>query len=44
MGVLDLQGGGLLFAYAQLAYGGCLLLGYWFYFLFYYKGTLFPFR
>lgn len=37
-------GGGLVFAYAQLAYGGCLLLGYWFYFLFYYKGPVFPFR
>jgi hypothetical protein len=41
------QGGGLVFAYAQLAYGGCLLLSYWVYFLFFHKGqvvTLFPFR
>ncbi|KAG0608019.1 hypothetical protein M758_8G071700 [Ceratodon purpureus] len=37
-------GGGLIFAYAQLAYGACLLIGYWSYFLFYYKGTIFPFR
>lgn len=38
------QGGGLVFAYAQLAFSVCLLLGYWFYFLCNYKGTLFPFR
>ncbi|XP_024402164.1 uncharacterized protein [Physcomitrium patens] len=37
-------GGGLVFAYAQLAFSVCLLLGYWFYFLCNYKGTLFPFR
>lgn len=41
------QGGGLVFAYAQLAYGGSLLLSYWVYFLFFHKGqvvSLFPFR
>ncbi|KAG6553131.1 hypothetical protein Mapa_005190 [Marchantia paleacea] len=26
------KGGGLVFAYAQMAYGACLLLGYWAYF------------
>ncbi|CAK9202747.1 unnamed protein product [Sphagnum troendelagicum] len=43
-------GGGLLFAYGQLAYGACLLLGYWSYFLMFHGSTrksnlnLFPFR
>ncbi|KAG0591912.1 hypothetical protein KC19_1G211300 [Ceratodon purpureus] len=36
-------GGGLAFAYAQLTYSCCLLIGYWSYFLFSYKGTIFPF-
>ncbi|KAG0565457.1 hypothetical protein KC19_8G191700, partial [Ceratodon purpureus] len=36
-------GGGLAFAYAQLAYSCCLFIGYWSYFLFSYKGTVFPF-
>lgn len=32
-----IQGGGVLFAYAQLFYASCLLLGYWGYFLFFSK-------
>eukprot|EP00250_Pteridium_aquilinum_P005018 c15182_g1_i1 orf=1020-2603(+) len=31
------KGGGVLFAYAQLLYASCLLLGYWGYFLFFSK-------
>ncbi|KAL3701074.1 hypothetical protein R1sor_019096 [Riccia sorocarpa] len=43
------KGGGLVFAYAQMAYGACLLLGYWAYFLYkHYKPpstvSLFPVR